>query len=208
MNTIEKDLEKNPIDCWSPSERKAKHFFEETKAVVFYPLLQLLLFLKISPNMVSFLSATLGLSATVYMWIDLRISVFMLILSLVLDGVDGSLARMTKKNSTSGSLTDAFADQITISSTTIGFIALGFVDIVSGSIYLLSYPIIILFSIIRNALNFPQKYVFRPRILVYLAFALFVYTDINILNITVLVFGVILLTQIFIDFLFLKNKIQ
>lgn len=200
--------EKNTItyaDCWSPSERKMKGFFENIKSILFKPLVFVLIKLQISANFVSYLSAIVGLIAVLYMWYDIKLATIFLILSLILDGLDGSLARATKTNNLNGSLTDCFTDLIVISASSIGLIATGLVNPIIGGIYLVSYPLLITFSVLRNILNCPKKYVFRPRFIVYAIFIFYAFSSINILNIILAPISLILLFQVTTDFYFLKN---
>ncbi|MBT3405637.1 CDP-alcohol phosphatidyltransferase family protein [Candidatus Woesearchaeota archaeon] len=203
-----KTKDEDCADCWSPSERKIKAFFEFTKKVLFYPVVVLLVKLGVTANMVSYFSAFVGLVATVYLWYDLRIAAILLLVSLAIDGIDGSVARASKKKSLRGSITDCFCDQFAISATTIGFIALGLVDPVIGALYLVVYPTVIAFSIIRNIIKKPASYVLRPRIIVFAVFWLYVITSLNIFNYVILPLSLILLYQVIRDFYVLRAHLK
>lgn len=195
-------------DCWSPAERRLKHVFETIKKYVFYPFLGLFSWLRISANMISYASAMCGLIATYYMWIDMHQAAIFLIVSVVLDGIDGSLARFTHQSSPQGSLTDAFTDQVTISATTIGMIANGVIDIVWGGVYLVLYPVLILFSILKNSLGTPNQYVFRPRFIMYVFFLWYVYSGQNIINYALIPVVLVLMSYVLYDFFTLKKVIR
>lgn len=194
-------------DCWSPSERKLKNFFETWKKYLFYPIIKLLIRLHVTANMVSYFSAILGLASAIYILYDIKISAILLIISLLMDGIDGSLARELNAPKLQGSITDCFADQIVISSTTIAFIAIGIIDPIIGGLYLVVYPTHITFTILKNIINKPNRYVFRPRIFVYIAFWLYAFFGINYLNYTVLPISIILLLYIFHDFYSLRKHL-
>lgn len=195
-------------DCWSPSERKAKATLESIKGFIFNPIVNILIKLGITPNTISYISAIVGLTSAVFMWFDLKIAAILLIVSLLIDGTDGSLARATNKCSFKGSITDSFTDQIVISASTIGLIAINLLNPIIGGLYLVLYPIVIIFTILRNILNIPRKYVFRPRIIVYCVFGLYVLSSINILNYVVLPFSLILLLQVVVDFYCLRSVVN
>ncbi len=194
-------------DCWSPAERRLKHIVEKGKKYLFYPLIMLLKKLKVTANMVSYASALVGLGSAIYAFYDIKISAILLIISLLLDGIDGSLARASNSPKLKGSITDCFADQIVISSTTIVFIAMGIINPIIGGLYLVAYPTHITFTILKNIINKPNKYVFRPRIFVYVAFWLYAFFGINYLNYTVLPISIILLLYIFHDFYSLRRHL-
>lgn len=201
-------MDKKCADCWSPSERKMKLIIEKIKGIFFTPLICLLIKLKITANMVSYFSAFLGIVSVIVLFYDIKISAIILLISFVFDGIDGSLARASKKDNLEGSITDCFCDQIVISSTTIGLIAIGIIDPTIGGLYLVTYPIVIIFSIIRNLINKPRTYVLRPRIIVYATFILYAFTNINLMNWVVLPLSLILLFQIIVDFYFLRGNLK
>jgi len=195
-------------DCWTPSERKIKRNFEKIKAIIFNPFIFFLLKLKITANMLSYFSAFVGLISVIYMWYNLNIAAVLLIISLTIDGLDGSIARATKTNNLQGSVTDSFCDQIVISASTIGFIAIGLLNPIIGGVYLTLYPLVIIFSILRNIINKPATYVLRPRIIVYSIFVLYVFTNWDYMNFIVLILSIILFIQVIKDFYFLRSKLN
>jgi phosphatidylglycerophosphate synthase len=167
---------------WTKSERKIKELSENLRNKFFHPVVFILAKLKITPNIMSIISALTGIVATVYIWYDLKIAGILLIASLVLDGIDGPLARYTGTGSPRGEITDAFTDQTVISATTIGFIANGLIHPVIGGVYLAVYPLLVTFIILRNIINKPSLYVFRPRLFVYVSFLLYAFWGINWMN--------------------------
>ena len=60
------------------------------------------------------------------------------------------------------------ADQIVIAVTTAVLMYAGIVGVIPGTIYVFVYTIVIAFSMIRNALSIPYKWLVRPRFAVYL----------------------------------------
>ena len=195
-------------DPWSPSERKMKSIIEKTKGMLFNPLVALLLKLKITANAVSYFSSLIGLISALYLFVNIKYAAIFLLASFIVDGIDGSLARASKQDSLQGSVTDCFCDQIVISSTTIGFIAIGLLNPIVGGLYLATYPIVIIFSVIRNLIGSPRAYVLRPRMIIYFSFLLYAFTDIDIIDMVVLPLALLLLLQVIIDFYFLRDKLN
>lgn len=192
-------------DCWSPYERKVQYALENVKKFAFYPVLRVLIKAGISADILSYSFAILGAIAAFYMFIDLRIAAVVLIISVLGDGIDGSVARMTKKDGAKGAFTDEFCDQIVIIATTIAFARLGLLDSGLAIYYAATYPLVIVFSVLRNRLGIPNSYVFRPRLLMYSLFILGVFTNINLLNEAALIFSIIATIYIVHDFIKLKE---
>jgi hypothetical protein len=204
-------------DPWSPKERKIKKLFEKEKGKLFHPIIKELVKLHIQANTISYISTAIGLISVLFLWIDLRISAVLLACHLLIDGIDGSLARYIRKNKLpyarkcgklQGSITDSFSDQIVISSTTLGYIAIGILNPIIGGLYLIAYPMQIVFSTIRNIIEIPNPYVLRPRIYIYILFGIFAFTSINYLNHATLLFSVILLIYIIHDFFSIRKWIS
>lgn len=195
-------------DSLSFSERKPTALIEYLKKFIFYPVVILLIKLGITANMVSCISALIGFISAIYLWFDYKVAAILLLISFFTDGTDGSLARATHKNDKQGAIMDCFMDQITISATTIGFISIGLLDPIIGSLYLLSYPIVVIFSSLRNIIGKPAIYVLRPRIIVYAAFWLYTITSFNSMNYVVSPLSLILLFQVTKDFYFLRGHLR
>lgn len=193
-------------DPWSPYERKIKYLIEIIKTYILYPLVWPLLKLGVTANMVSFFSAVLGVISAVYVFIDLRISVLFLVLSFIFDGLDGTVARETKTNNAQGSVTDCFFDQIVIISTTMAYAGIGIMNPLIAVLYSSLYPILIIFTVIRNRLNIPNGYVFRPRTIIYLFFLIYVFTSFNFLNESALICSLVMAIYIIRDFFRLREE--
>ncbi len=79
--------------------------------------------LRISPNLLSITSPIVGLFF--YLEIDSHWSIFFLVLSLLLDGIDGSVAILTKRTSKFGALLDGVMDRVTEFFWALAFIQIG-----------------------------------------------------------------------------------
>lgn len=79
--------------------------------------------LRISPNFLTLLSVLLG--ALFLGTIEGAIAILFLVLSLLLDGIDGTVAIISKRTSKFGAALDAFADRIVESLWAFGFYLMG-----------------------------------------------------------------------------------
>jgi len=200
-------MSKKYSDAWSPTERSLKYKMEKMKEYVLGPLASLLVKLGITASMISYLSGIFGILSAIYIFFDIKIAFFLLIFSLLLDGLDGTIARKENSIDTKGIFIDCFNDQITITATSMAFAGIGILSPPLAVLYSTTYPVLIIFSILRNRLKIPNKYVFRPRLIIFLFFGLYVFTSINLLNEVVLICSTIITVYIVVDFLQLKDKI-
>jgi phosphatidylglycerophosphate synthase len=86
---------------------------------------------------------------------------------VLLDGLDGPLARHKRVESARGSFTDTAADQIVVVATTITLMFSSTLSVPAGGVYIFLYTVVVALAMVRNALNIPYSWLFRPRFLVY-----------------------------------------
>ena len=94
-------------------------------------------------------------------------------LHVILDGVDGPLARFQKVDSQRGSFTDSFCDQVIVSVVTMAMMndSTRIVDVWGGSLFILLYVGVLAMSMVRNALQVPYSWLVRPRFFLFAAIA-------------------------------------
>jgi phosphatidylglycerophosphate synthase len=141
------------------------------------PLLKLLAALHVTPDQISIFSLVLGVGfAPFFLMSDhgwsLHLAYGLLFLHLLIDGIDGPLARHLRISSSAGSFTDTVCDQIVIATTCIAMMigwTKGFpgVSIAQGSLHLFLYTSVVAMAMVRNALHVPYYILLRPRNLVY-----------------------------------------
>jgi phosphatidylglycerophosphate synthase len=92
-----------------------------------------------------------------------------LLIHVLLDGLDGPLARYMNGASRRGSFTDTVADQIVVTATTLAVMAApqAALSILIGGLYVFVYAMVVGFAMIRNALSVPYSWLVRPRFWVY-----------------------------------------
>ena len=87
---------------------------------------------------------------------------------MVIDGLDGPLARHLGVASRKGSFTDSMADQLVIAATVAVLMWDGVAGVLPGTAYIVSYTVVVLFAMARNAMGDPYSWLLRPRFYVYL----------------------------------------
>lgn len=159
-------------DCYAAGERGWMEWGQRVRAVVLGPLLVLLTRLKVMPDGVTLVAGMIGLGF-VPLWLTGHPDAALgcLLLHVLLDGLDGPLARYQQVASSRGSFTDTFADQLVVTGVTIAWMvkAPSGLHIAAGSAYIFLYALVVAMAMVRNALNVPYSWLVRPRFLVYVA---------------------------------------
>src|SRR5947209_2558189 len=70
--------------------------------------------LGISPDMLSFASVVFGIGFFLLASFQFTIAFWLLVVSVICDGLDGVEARLTRTNTARGSFTDMFCDQLVV----------------------------------------------------------------------------------------------
>jgi phosphatidylglycerophosphate synthase len=159
---------KPSITCYSAEEGGFMRRSQELRGQLLRPLLVVLAKLRVTPNHLTLLSLLVGLAfCPVFLWSS-KIAAFVLMLvHVLLDGLDGPLARHTQRASNRGSFTDTAADQVVVAFSTVMLIHAGYAGAWPGGLYLFFYSIVVIFALVRNALAIPYSWLVRPRFLVY-----------------------------------------
>jgi phosphatidylglycerophosphate synthase len=104
------------------------------------PAVRLLVTLRISPNLISLLQPVLGLVMVLTVATQRRFTLALLLLALLLDGVDGTLARETGRASAFGALVDQFSDHAREVLLVAGLARIGALSSFWATLYALAYP--------------------------------------------------------------------
>lgn len=164
------DSEKVKTDCYSSGERSGMILWQRMRGAALRPLLAGLSRAGVSPDHLTLLSAVIGLLFCPFFFWSKPLAFAMLASHVVLDGLDGPLARHTGTASRRGSFSDSMADQLVLVASMVTLMSVRVVGILPGSVYLVSYTVVLLFAMVRNALSVPYSWLIRPRFFLYLWF--------------------------------------
>ncbi len=165
-------------DSYAAAERQAMVKYQGFKQRLLKPLLVLLEKMHVQPWMITGLSLITGLAfCPVFLIADagwsLHVAYILLLLHLLLDGLDGPLARHLNMASKRGSFVDTMADQIVVAAVCVVMIAAfekgfaGGVTVYAGGTHLFLYTCVVAFAVVRNGLGISYRFVMRPRNFVY-----------------------------------------
>lgn len=154
-------------DCYSAGEREWMLGTQRARARVFEPVLRGLTRLHVNANAVTAASFASGIAFAPIWFVNRPVALGLLGLHVLLDGLDGPLARHQGTASRRGSFTDTMSDQAIVTAVAIALMIDRLAGILPGGMYIFCYALVALFAMIRNALAIPYAWVIRPRFAVY-----------------------------------------
>ncbi len=129
----------------------------------------------VTPDAVTLIAGCIGLAfAPLWLLQFKALAIGAVAVHVLLDGLDGPLARHQQIASPRGSFTDTFADQLVVTAVTVTWM-IGSptrLHIAAGSVYVFLYALVVAMAMVRNALEVPYSWLVRPRFFVYLAIAI------------------------------------
>ncbi len=202
--------EKRSSDCYSQGERQWMDFGRDVRLILLSPFLPLLRRSGITPDHITLVAGFLGVLFLPLWLLDYCSAAFCaLALHVILDGVDGPLARYTGAASSRGSFTDSFADQVVVTAVAIAWMGASpsVSNICLGSSYIFLYAAVVAIAMVRNALQIPYSWLVRPRFFVYIAMLLEYLTALPFVPITMCISILLLGWKTTTGFIALRSKI-
>lgn len=154
-------------DCYSGGERRWMEMGQRLRARALAPLLSLSCRVGVRPDHVTVASLVAGLAACVTLDTAPGTALGLLAAHVLLDGLDGPLARRLGTAGRRGSLTDTAVDQVVVTATTLALAAEGLVSAAAAGAYSTAYLAVVALAMVRNALAVPYSWLVRPRFVVY-----------------------------------------
>lgn len=192
------------LNYFTGSERRKQQCFCALRTRFFRPLLVLLDRMGFTPDLLSLLSL-LSMTGFVYCAPTNMIAALGFVaLHIVLDGIDGSLARLQGTASNAGALTDICVDQGGLIVAMLTLIYYSMVDAFLGAWYLVMYLVMITFLVVLNRLASPVRFAVRSKYLFYVVLLVEVYSTQKIMPLFLAAFAFYM--TIFNMFLFLRLR--
>lgn len=162
----------NKVTCYSKGEAQMMGASQAMRGRWLVPLLNRMAAVGVSPNHLTLAALLAGLAfCPLFLWRPPAAFAF-LVLHVLLDGLDGPLARHTGAASNRGSFADTLSDQIVVALTTLTLIYAGHIGIIPGGLYIFLYTMVVVFAMVRNALAIPYSWLVRPRYVVFVWMAI------------------------------------
>jgi phosphatidylglycerophosphate synthase len=174
---------------YSEDEERVLRPWQQVRQFFLTPLAALLSRLGISPDMLSFTSVGLGIGFCLLAPFQFTLAFWLLVASVICDGLDGVEARLKRTNTTRGSFTDMFCDQLVVAFSTAGMAWKGSINPVLAILFVYVYTALVIFLALHRMLQVSSRWIVRPsRMLLYIAIGLDFFFNINLLNILLVIY--------------------
>ncbi|MFL5624505.1 MAG: CDP-alcohol phosphatidyltransferase family protein [Ktedonobacteraceae bacterium] len=184
-----KQLKKKFGSIYSEDEELVLGPWQRIRQGFLSPIAYLLSRLGISPDMLSFTSVIFGLGFCLFAPFQFTIAFWLLMASIVCDGLDGVEARLKGANTARGSFTDMFCDQLVVAFSVAGIAWKNLIHPVLAVLFVYIYTALVTFLVLHRMLPVSSHWIIRPsRMLLYAAIALYFFLQINVLNYLLLVY--------------------
>ena len=183
-------------DSYSAFERRLIGPFQQALLRITQPLVTLLARLGVHPNVLSFAQIGGGFVILALVPEHPRWAFLLFLAILLLDGIDGALARATGKASPFGALVDQYCDHIR-EITVVGGMALwGALAVLPAVLYGLAYTGLNLTVYLANAHGAPVPWAIKSYLVVYPALFLYLWFGLNVLTFAVVLSEVLMVVVI------------
>ncbi len=179
----------SPGSIYSEEEERVLGPWQRIRQRFLAPIAFVLSRLGISANMLSFASVILGLGFFLFAPWNFAVAFWLLVASILCDGLDGVEARLTGTNSARGSFTDMFCDQLVVAFSVAGLAWKGLIHPVLAILFVYVYTALVTFLVLHRTLRVSSRGIIRPsRMLLYAAIAFYFFFHIDLLNGLLLVY--------------------
>lgn len=171
--------------------------FRKKKDLVLVPIIISLDKLGLTADLITLLRVALAIFATILIRSNVYLSFFLFVLTYLLDGLDGSLARYQKKMSARGALIDILSDQFTIVVLLLGLIFFRKVEAFGAALYMILFISSVFLNIkTKNISEIPYFY---SKFWFIAAATLWVFTSINLIDTVLIGLNIYLLSVLTFD---------
>ena len=168
---------------YSEDEARVLVPWQKMRQVVLSPIARLLAYLGISADALSYVSVALGIAFCLLAPTHFTIAFWLLVASVICDGLDGVEARLKGATTARGAFIDTFCDQMVVAFSVAGMAWRGLIHPVLAVLFVYIYTALVLFLMLHSMLRVSSHWIIRPsRMLLYAAIALVFFFHINVLN--------------------------
>lgn len=172
----------NSGSFYASNEAKKMAAFKRKKDALVRPLIKIFVRLGVTPNMISYLGLIAAFGFLIFAE-HAKIALILLCTHLIFDGLDGPLARYTKKISEKGAFTDAGCDLAGFLFITVGLTKIGLLNEILTTFLIFLYTLTVFFIVIKRHLKTKiPAWIPRPRLYIFGAYFIYVFTNLNLIN--------------------------
>lgn len=178
-----------PGSIYSDEEKLVLAPWQKMRQVVLSPIGYVLSRLRISADMLSYTSVLLGLGFCLLAPFQFTVAFWLLVASVICDGLDGVEARFTHTNTARGSFTDVFCDVAVVGLVTAGLVWTGLIHPALAILFVYSYTALAFSLVLHRMLAVSSVGILRPsRMVFFAAIALYFFLRIDLLNVLLLLY--------------------
>jgi phosphatidylglycerophosphate synthase len=179
-----KQLKQRFGSIYSEDEERVLGPWQRIRQFFLAPIAALLSRLGISPDMLSYTSVALGIGFFFLAPFNFTVAFWLLVASVICDGLDGVEARLKRTNTARGSFTDMFCDQAVVAFSVAGMVWRGSINPVLAILFVYVYTALVIFLVLHRMLQVSSHWIVRPsRMVLYIAIGLDFFFNIDLLNI-------------------------
>ena len=199
---------KEHLNYFGDGEKGSINSLKDGRTSFLTPVVKFLVGMHVTANMVSYFGFLLVFGFIYFFNKNWIAASLFLLFHVLIDGLDGPIARYTKTASDSGAFTDIVCDTVGIIIVTGVLVYYGPVDGLVGLVYSSLYLILIIFAVSRNILKIPAKFVFRSKYYIYLLYLPWAIYRINYFNLAMIIFSAIMFISVIHDFFRIKKILK
>jgi phosphatidylglycerophosphate synthase len=174
---------------YSEDEERVLRPWQRIRQFFLAPIAAVLSRLGISPDMLSFASVALGIGFFLLAPFQFTIAFWLLVASVICDGLDGVEARLRRSNTPRGSFTDMFCDEAVVAFSVAGMVWRGSINPVLAILFVYVYTALVTFLMLHRMLQVSSHWIVRPsRMVLYIAIGLDFFFNIDLLNLVLLTY--------------------
>ncbi len=178
-----KQLKQRFGSIYSEDEERVLGPWQRIRQFFLAPIATVLSRLGISPDMLSYASVALGIGFFLLARFQFTVAFWLLVASIICDGLDGVEARLRKTNTPRGSFTDMFCDQAVVAFSVAGMVWKGDINPILAILFVYVYTALVIFLVLHSMLQVSSHWIVRPsRMMLYVAIALDFFFGIDLLN--------------------------
>jgi phosphatidylglycerophosphate synthase len=179
-----KQLKQRFGSIYSEDEERVLGPWQRIRQYTLTPIAVILSHLGINPDTLSYTSVAFGIGFLFLAPFNFTLAFWLLVASILCDGLDGVEARLTRTNTARGSFTDMFCDQAVVAFTVAGMVWRGSINPILAILFVYVYTSLVIFLMLHRMLQVSSHWIVRPsRMLLYIGIALDFFFSINLLNI-------------------------
>ena len=179
-----KQLKQRFGSIYSEDEARVLGPWQRIRQFALAPIAALLSRLGISPNTLSYASVGFAIGFFFLASFNFTLAFWLLVASIICDGLDGVEARLTRTNTPRGAFTDMICDQAVVAFSVAGMVWQGSINAILAILFVYLYTSLVIFLMLHQMLQVSSHWIVRPsRMVLFVAIALDCFFNINLLNI-------------------------